>query len=318
MDLFCNDSEDHQSFATQQELEDATTRNDDPFHSPSLSQQLAKSQNEGFEINQHTFYTQESSDDTRTVSSPAARSTTADMDQEAESSSDDDENHGLSLLQKRAKNEQRNQAFLSRIGLEYGMGQMFKRKAPKRKKVHPENATNLSSENTTNQEVQKRGMLLATTSFVKDGARASSSERPLLSEIFHQFPFRQTEISKLTGYLEAGAAQVKNSFVPAPIFVTGPTGVGKTAIVRTCVDWVKRRQNGIQQTTVVLASYVNCSALDEPSIDDLTRNIYRQLAGTLVNNGEYNYAEKSRFIRSVMNENDGMYKTNSNGLHFAK
>lgn len=322
MDTFYCQSEDRFPFATRPELDDAKThREGGPLPSRDISsptKPIEQVQNEIFGMDQQTYYTQESDSNSRKISTPATRSTADSIDHEAESlvSSEDDQDVtvGLSLMQKRAQNEQRNQAFLSRIGLEYGMKPASKVKAPKRKPVSS------PSKNTVEAKIEKRGMLLTTYHDMGVNIRASSSGNPRLSDILLQFPFRESEITKLTGYLEAGAAQIKNNFVPFPVFVTGPAGVGKTAVVRTCVDFLKRSVN--EQNAVVLDSYVDCSALDEPSIDVLARKVYRQLANNLVESGEYGSDHRGRFISSMMDENDGKCKytkvTNDNLYHIQR
>jgi hypothetical protein len=304
MDATVCESDDTLLYATQEETNDAPATGRGFFSSQDSARTTTLSLDEPFdeksEMNdsEQLFYTQESEENTRKISTPATRSGEGSMDLEAESlmSPDVDDNE-LSLMQKRAKNEQRNQAFLSRIGLEYGMGtSSSKAKEPKRKA-----AASTSKEKV---EVKKRGMLLPTSHNRRDD-RKNTRAKPSFENLSVQFPFRESEMRKLTGYLEAGAAQINNSFVPAPVFVTGPAGVGKTAIVRACVDYAKQRVDGGQPHATFLESCVNCSALDESSIDDLCRKVYRQFAGNLVESGELGGDTRGQYISSIMSEGDG-------------
>ena len=302
MDASSYQSEDPFSVATQPEAKDATTQEDDQVPSPGSVCTRPLDQHQELEMNQQTYYTQESDESIRRISTPATRSTAALLAHDAESLmfSEDDPNRTieLSLMQKRAKNEQRNQAFLSRIGLEYGMKPAAQPKAPKRK------AAPSPSKITVEVKVEKRGMLLPTYRDVE----FSSSGKPLVSDIFREFPFRESEITKLIAHLETGAAQIKNPFVPDPLFVTGSAGVGKTAVIRACVDYIKQSVNGNDQTALVLSSYVDCAALDESSVDELARVVYRQLANNLVESGDYGSDPRGQFISSMMSDQDGKHQ----------
>jgi hypothetical protein len=303
MDASVCESEEPLLYATQEESIDATATGQGLFS----SQDSARASTLSFEnplddkkselVNlEQLFYTQESEDSTRKISTPATRSSTGSLDQDAESLMSPDIDHNeLSLLQKRAKNEQRNQAFLSRIGLEYGMGLSNKAKAPKRKA-----ATTTVKDHI---DVKKRGMLLPTSHNMRDVRNNSTCVKPSFETLSVQFPFRESEMRKLTGYLEAGAAQINNSFVPAPVFVTGPAGVGKTATVRACVDYVKQRVD--QRRAIYLDSYVNCSALDDSSIDDLCRKVYREFASSIIESGELGGDARGQYISSMMSDGDG-------------
>jgi hypothetical protein len=197
-----------------------------------------------------------------------------DGDDSDESSSD--EEGGLSLLERRARNLERNKELLSRLGMSYGLLQ----KKEKRKKTAK--AQDVEESSCT---AEKGGMLLPLVDMNKPEAQCSSTANDLNT----LYPFREAQLRKLTAWSEALQAQQNKdvaTFVPAPIFVTGPSGSGKTAVVRASIEWVQQRAIS---TTIsgedddptrdrrLVDAYVDCAALDYPSIEEVTGSAYSQI-----------------------------------------
>ena len=158
----------------------------------------------------------------------------------ASTESDDDE-ASVSLLERRARNVERNQDLLARLGMDFGAIRPKKKRktAPVVKEsVEPQKA----------EAEPPRGMLLATPS----------------SSLSTDFPFRQAQIRKLQALLEHSCV---------PILVSGPGGTGKTAVVQACI-----RSH--------VHAYVDCAALDAPSMMEVTRSAYHQLVRQFARNGK--------------------------------
>jgi Cdc6-like AAA superfamily ATPase len=94
-----------------------------------------------------------------------------------------------------------------------------------------------------------------------------------------RYPHRESQIRLLTSLLSATMSQTSrysprsniSTYVPAPIFVTGPSGTGKTAICRDVVGALDKTASG------VASAYVNCAILEPSSIDRLVSSAFTQL-----------------------------------------
>ena len=162
---------------------------------------------------------------------PDDQSYATQPDEPQGASSEDDDEASVSLLERRARNVERNQDLLARLGMDFGAIRPKKKRktAPVVKEsVEPQKA-----------EEPPRGMLLAAPS----------------SALSTDFPFRQAQIRKLQALLGHSCV---------PILVSGPGGTGKTAVVQACIR-------------AHLHAYVDCAALDAPSMMEVTRSAYHQL-----------------------------------------
>lgn len=178
---------------------------------------------------------------------------------------------GLSLLERRARNVERNRDILERLGLNHG----FLRKASKgsnsghnkRKKSSPPVEHEL-------RKPARRGMLLA--SLPPNSTDTVTRESPVTNSyhcLCERFPDREAQIRKIQSLLQTAMESSRvspGSYIPAPIVVTGSTGAGKTAVVRACVDAARMHQKSLQ-------IFIDCAALDDASIEDVTALAYSQM-----------------------------------------
>ena len=99
-----------------------------------------------------------------------------------------------------------------------------------------------------------------------------------LKRLRNMYPFREHQINTLSSLIDASIGQTLecqrsgSAFVPAPIFVSGPTGTGKTSVVRDVIKSVKEGKS-----SRLNHAYVNCSILDPSSIDRLVSFAISQL-----------------------------------------
>jgi hypothetical protein len=130
--------------------------------------------------------------------------------------------------------------------------------------------------------------------------------RTMLSDFYKQFPHRKREIVLLNSLLKNAVRQaqvpiemdecgnVLNSFCPSPIFVHGPSGTGKSTIVRQIVKHVEREASSRMRNQTnresssgnvngdsarVSTAYVNCKTIEPygSGASAVLQNLYRQL-----------------------------------------
>ena len=193
--------------------------------------------------------------------------------------SSDDESSGdeLNLLESRSRNIQRNEEMLRRLGLFHGVEERSRKKRrPMRKRQRK--CESIVSED----ETQKRGMLLRPprSDLSYDNLRTTKASYRTVAELESLYPFREAQINKLTALLEAASMETSENgaFVPAPIIVQGANGTGKTAVVRSVVEYVVSRHQTKGAVPAIADTYVDCSALDFPSIDEVLGAIYNEIA----------------------------------------
>jgi hypothetical protein len=254
----------------------------------------------------------------------SATSSDDDDDDDASSEEDDDEDddennpNTLSIMARREFNVKRNEAFMDSLDLANGITP--KRKPPSADKS---NTTIDNGEDDPEEPPKRRGMLLstATTSITVPKATAIGNEAEIddsnavttidasddhdldgLASLQSIFCHRQAPIRKLYSVLAAAASQSQSQsgththgsrsgsetasrFVPAPIFVTGSSGSGKTAILRATVQAiekgnrvpaVKGKVKDDDDGTRVVSAYINCATLDVASIDELVTHAHNQ------------------------------------------
>lgn len=214
----------------------------------------------------------EEGDDTKPLHFVSRNDDDDDDGEESLSSSSDEEAQeaSLSLLERRAINDKRNDALLSRLGLDYGF---VKRKSKKNKRGAaqldqgaPVGEEGEPMDRHTPTAAVKRGMLLA--------RRADDSSRSsCISSTARTFPYREAQIRKLSALL------MSTENFSAPIMISGPSGSGKTAVVRSCVEQARRRTTitTTKRATNMIHAHVDCAALDAPSMDEVTRSAYHQI-----------------------------------------
>jgi Cdc6-like AAA superfamily ATPase len=79
--------------------------------------------------------------------------------------------------------------------------------------------------------------------------------------------------------------QGNDSYVPLPIFVIGPSGTGKTCIVRDVIDTFKRRYSSDcgdnTAKRIIGSAYVNCTTVEPSSLEAVLESAYSQLTASL-------------------------------------
>lgn len=148
-----------------------------------------------------------------------------------------------------------------------------------------------------------RGMLMKSTylilnSLVEDETVGLPERIKVLLE---RYPHRESQIRALTSQLHATIGQVCSAkqrarypdtvYVPSPIFITGPSGTGKTSIVCDVVEVLEKKENpnDSKETSRVGNAYINCATLEPSSIERLVVSAYSQLRPE-----EYNRLKRHR------------------------
>jgi hypothetical protein len=204
-----------------------------------------------------------------------------DVDSSSSSDGDDDEftatttSTTLTLTEKRARNVHRNNSVLASLGIAHGMVQL--RQSRKRKSAD----TAMDESDTV--EDRPRGMLL--TGLSKQRESASN----VAQRLNQRYPHREAQIRKLKSLLSVPVMAAShahnhnndNPFVPPPIFVTGPAGCGKTAVVQDVIHEVaanKENDSSYSKEAKAIHAYIDCATLDSANIEELVMNAYTQLA----------------------------------------
>jgi hypothetical protein len=94
-----------------------------------------------------------------------------------------------------------------------------------------------------------------------------------INHLYDKYPHRHRQVRSLLGLLRpmlsSSDTGSSNSSVPPPIFAVGPSGTGKTSVVRDVLDAVRCSDVG--------SAYVDCAALDAPNLRAVTRSLLQQL-----------------------------------------
>jgi len=129
---------------------------------------------------------------------------------------------------------------------------------------------------------------LASTALTKTSTNTAPTTTTLIEELNLRYPYRSPQIRILHSILTSTIRQTSNStpgpsstvYVPPSIFVTGPSGTGKSSIVSDLTsklastshnDYSKRRERGVGY------AYVNCATLEPSSISILLDSAYQQI-----------------------------------------
>lgn len=218
----------------------------------------------------------------------------------------------LTSMQIRAQRIARNQAFLESLGLGSGFGLGHSPKNKAKTKRHRTHETSQETKEAAQlvPKITKRGMLLLLrpdttpagcyTPTLPSATKAVPATLPW-TDLLTRFPFREAPIKRLIGLLTPSVISATASWsptlhptaAPTPIFVTGPSGTGKTAIVRSVVDVLSQQCGGAASNNdhststhstnnhknnhnrALFSSYVNCSTVD--SIEEALQSTFRQL-----------------------------------------
>ena len=100
--------------------------------------------------------------------------------------------------------------------------------------------------------------------------------------------------------------QETKAFVPSPVFVTGPSGVGKTSVVRDILQTLKQRHGDVALTvsqheqqqsgnpSSVACSYVNCSTSEGSTAGAFLEEAYKQILRSFFFSSDKKLARRSR------------------------
>jgi hypothetical protein len=181
----------------------------------------------------------------------------------------------LTLSERRLQNDERNAKYLSYLESKYE--KVVPKAKPKRtdKEVDEEDV----EEESLKKEIgPPRGMLIKMNTSIDLQTKDSTPTPTNASKSLQtRYPHRESQIRLLTSLLSATMTQASRyspdpnlpAYVPAPIFVTGPSGTGKTAICRDVVDALDKTVSG------VTSAYVNCAIIEPSSIDRLVSSAFR-------------------------------------------
>jgi len=157
-------------------------------------------------------------------------------------------------------------------------------------------------------------------------AVSSSSQRykTLPEEVCDRFPHREAQIRLLCSIFERTVQQGSRAdsaigshelddmgqkgkaFVPSPVFVTGPSGVGKTSVVRDILQTLKQRHGDVALTmsqheqqpsgnpSSVAFSYVNCSTSEGSTAGAFLEEAYKQILRSFFFSSDKKLSRRSR------------------------
>lgn len=219
----------------------------------------------------------------------AGSSASNDDDESDEDESEEDDADGppappLSLAEIREWKLRRNQAKMVELGLASKSPRTIRfadSHRSKRKRNKRGNPSLIGRREDEQQHSVRRGMLLPPI----DGwgeSRAGSAvadtptrQQEKINQLYDKYPHRHRQVRTLLGLLRpmmsAGSTTRDNTncSVPPPIFAVGPSGTGKTSVVRDVLDAL--------HCSEMASAYVNCAALDAPNLRAVTRPLLRQL-----------------------------------------
>ena len=199
----------------------------------------------------------------------------------------------LSLTDLRTRNLKRNKELLERLGLKHGcLPHQAKRRAPAKRKDAQSHR-----EGDEGRAQRSRGMLLPTEAdadaHVKrahDGAVASEEPHRAVDRLYATFPHRDAQIRRLLVTFSTTLSAVDESrpssgastpstssgrtfatdrppYVPDPGFVVGPSGTGKSVVVRGILEAL------LSDRPCATSAVMNCDVLDSESVEEFTRTI---------------------------------------------
>jgi Cdc6-like AAA superfamily ATPase len=218
------------------------------------------------------------------------------VNNEIESDADDSSDSGsstfsqesmlLTLSERRLRNDERNAKFLSHLEDKYS------NVIPKAIQSRKEKKTDIETNDNNDEEMvdgsadlgPSRGMLFEKPIMLS--ASSNTGTESLQQRLKQRYPHREQQIRLLSSHVSATIGQVCRKqdlsagkctcYVPAPIFVMGGPGGGKTSIVFDVVESFRDEANS-SSAQVVTSAYINCATLEPSSIDRLVASAYAQL-----------------------------------------
>lgn len=103
-----------------------------------------------------------------------------------------------------------------------------------------------------------------------------------------KYPGREPQIRLVKSILHATIAQLdcEDAFIPPPLFISGPGGTCKTAIIRDIVQSLCSPR--------IASAYVNCATIEPSSIQTLVESAYRQIARTFESRKKDNTSQERK------------------------
>jgi hypothetical protein len=196
---------------------------------------------------------------------------TSDESDGSSASDDSAMPYGEDYMEIVERNMRRNKERLSFLGFETKAQTPVRRKTPTQEKS-PE-------------IVVPTGMLFTTEA----ASKRSDARYDDIDELYRRYPNRNFQIKTLVSLIGAAMGQTVNQgddpYVPPPIFVSGPSGTGKTSIVCEVLDILKRRYSsdcGVNSAKRIIGSaYVNCATVEPSSLEAVLESAYSQLTSSL-------------------------------------
>jgi hypothetical protein len=222
---------------------------------------------------------------------------------EVESEEDDDDAADgppvappLSLAEIREWKLRRNQAKLVELGLAAAKSPTAsrirfadsRRSGRKRKIRRDQQHQHQFRENDGPPTMVRRGMLLPPVAGLGHPQASGGSDHDptwqqeeRINQLYDKYPHRHRQVRSLLGLLRpmlssgdtgsssSSSSNNNNTSVPLPILAVGPSGTGKTSVVRDVLDAVRCSDVG--------SAYVDCAALDAPNLRAVTRTLLHQL-----------------------------------------
>jgi Cdc6-like AAA superfamily ATPase len=224
----------------------------------------------------------------------------SDIDIDSDDDDDDDDSslssssswvEGLTLLEKAERNRERNALYLQNLNEKYH-GQVpttdVKRIDDDKLQEEEEEADDDSDDSVKNNSNVPRGMLMKGSHRILRSLEFHDESETLpdrIQRLYQQYPHRDSQIRRLTSLLHSTISQVSGEptgdyassiYVPAPIFVVGPRGTGKTSVVCDVVETLEKNERR-DRASRVASAYINCFTLEPSSIERLVSNAYNQL-----------------------------------------
>jgi Cdc6-like AAA superfamily ATPase len=216
----------------------------------------------------------------------------SDIDIDIDDDDDDDDSslssssswvEGLTLLEKAEQNRERNALYLRNLNEKYH-GQVPTTVKRIDDKLQEEEEAD-DSDSVKNINVP-RGMLMKGSHRILRSLEFDDESETLpdrIQRLYQQYPHRDSQIRRLASLLHSTILQVSGEqtgdssiYVPAPIFVVGPRGTGKTSVVCDVVETLEKNERR-DRASRVASAYINCFTLEPSSIERLVYNAYNQL-----------------------------------------
>jgi hypothetical protein len=192
--------------------------------------------------------------------------------------SSDESIESLTLLEKQTRNIERN----AQRHRELFGDQLKERKNSKRKKFASKKE---EYDGDDISESKPRGMLMKNIDrpFKTSELEETIGIKQRMSELLERYPHRGPQVRQLMSLFRAtirqgsggqGFRTTSSVYVPAPVFVLGASGTGKTSVVRATLETASQKQESASNVGI---AYVNCSTLEPSTIGRLVTSVYNQL-----------------------------------------